>query len=68
MNKRRNTFTCSAAVVAGLIGIMSFCNAAHAVEVSAGDAGVMRIVMQHPGKAETPAALFNHEGHLAKDL
>lgn len=68
MNKRRNTFTCSAAVVAGLIGIMSFCNAAHAVEVSAGDAGVMRIVMQHPGKAEMPAALFNHEAHVAKVL
>ena len=66
MNKRRNTFTCSVAVVAGLVGIISFCNAAHAVEVPASEAGVMRIVMQHPGKAEMPAALFDHEAHAAK--
>ena len=66
MNKRRNTFTCSVAVVAGLVGIISFCNAAHAVEVPASEAGVMRIVMQHPGKAEMPAAVFDHEAHAAK--
>lgn len=65
MNKRRNTFKYSVAV-AGLFGIISFCNAAQAVDVPASKAGMMRITMQHPGKAEMPAAVFDHESHFAK--
>ena len=65
MNKRRNTFKYSVAV-AGLFGIISFCNAAQAVDVPASKAGMMRITMQHPGKAEMPAAVFDHEMHAAK--
>ena len=64
MNKRRNTFRLSVAA-AGIFGIISFCNAAQAVEVLASNAGTMRIVMQHSGKTEMPAAVFNHEAHAA---
>lgn len=64
MNKRRNTFRLSV-VAAGIFGIISFCNAAQAVEVLDSPAGTMRIVMQHSGKAEMPAAVFNHEAHVA---
>ncbi|MBR6626334.1 MAG: hypothetical protein IKL01_09075 [Mailhella sp.] len=66
MNKQKNSFTCRVAVVAGLAGIISFCNAANAVEIPVSDAGVMRIVMQHPDKAEMPAVTFDHEAHVAK--
>ena len=65
MNERRNTFRYSVAV-AGLFGIISLCNAAYAVDFPAEEVGKMHIVMQHPGKAEMPAAAFDHEAHAAK--
>ncbi len=66
MDKRRNMFGRSVAVFAGFVGLIAFCDVARAVDVPALGPGVTRIAAKHVGNTEMPAALFDHETHVAR--
>ena len=65
MNKQKK-FRCSATVFLGICGLLSLCNAAHALEAPTGSFGIIRIITQPEAQSEMPAARFDHESHVSR--